>query len=90
MNGDTAEIQISEMMVNSINLRFEDTKSGEVRDEGKTRPEVILREVLSQPGKVFPLLLSSIHIKHSYHAGGLQHGIPSVCQSHASLAYMDK
>ena len=52
MSENTAEVQISEMTINSINLRFEDRKSGEVKDEGKTKPEVILRQVLSQPGQV--------------------------------------
>lgn len=52
MNENTAELQISEMTINSINLRFEDRKTGEVKDEGKTKPEIILRQVLSQPGQV--------------------------------------
>ena len=52
MSENTAEVQISEMTINSINLRFEDRKSGDVKDEGKTKPEVILRQVLSQPGQV--------------------------------------
>ena len=52
MNENTAELQISEMTISSINLRFEDRKTGEVKDEGKTKPEIILRQVLSQPGHV--------------------------------------
>ena len=52
MNGNTAELQVSEMTINDIHLRFVDRTSGETRDEGKTKPEVILRQVLSQPGQV--------------------------------------
>lgn len=52
MNGNVAELQVSEMKINSINLRFEDRNTGEVREEGKTRPEVVLRQLRSTPGQV--------------------------------------
>ena len=56
MNGNTAELQVSEMTINDIHLRFVDRVTGETKDEGKTKPEVILRQVLSQPGQVSPRL----------------------------------
>lgn len=51
MNGNIAELQVSEVKINSINLRFKD-EAGEVKDEGVTRSDVILRELLSRPGQV--------------------------------------
>ena len=58
MNGNTAELQVSEMTINDIHLRFVDRVTGETKDEGKTKPEIILRQVLSQPGQVSPRLAS--------------------------------
>ena len=54
LEGGTLKIKVDEVVVNDINLRFENRKSGEVRAEGKTKPDVILRHILSQPGKVRP------------------------------------
>lgn len=51
LEGGTLKIKVDEVVVNGINLRFENRKSGEVRAEGKTKPDVILRHILSQPGK---------------------------------------
>ena len=51
LEGGTLKIKVDEVVVNDINLRFENRKSGEVRAEGKTKPDVILRHILSQPGK---------------------------------------
>ena len=57
LDGNTLKIKVDEVVVNGINLRFENRKSGEVRAEGKTKPDVILRHILSQPGKVIPGLM---------------------------------
>lgn len=54
LEGNTLKIKVDEVVVNDINLRFENQKSGEVKAEGKTKPDVILRHILSQPGKANP------------------------------------
>jgi hypothetical protein len=38
--------------VGRINLRFVDRETGEGREEGATRPEVILRQMSTRPGQV--------------------------------------
>lgn len=40
------------MVVGNLNLRFVDRKTGEVREEGATRPEVILRQLATRQGQV--------------------------------------
>ena len=35
-----------------VNLRFVDRETGEGREEGATRPEVILRQMSTRPGQV--------------------------------------
>ena len=60
LEGNKLKFKIDEVIVNGINLRFENRKSGEVKGEGKTKPDVILRHILSQPGKV-PLFIDRIN-----------------------------
>ena len=45
------DVQLTEMMVGNINLRFLDRKTGEAK-EGATRPDVILRHISTRPGQV--------------------------------------
>ena len=45
-------VRLSEMVVGNLNLRFVDRKTSEVREEGATRPEVILRQLATRPGQV--------------------------------------
>jgi hypothetical protein len=42
--------------VGRINLRFVDRETGEGREEGATRPDVILRQMSTRPGQVGALL----------------------------------
>ena len=52
LRGGVAEVKLAEMQVNSVNLRFKDPKTGEVREEGSTRPDIILRHLCTKPGQV--------------------------------------
>jgi len=45
-------VRLSEMVVGNLNLRYVDRKTSEVREEGATRPEVILRQLATRPGQV--------------------------------------
>ncbi len=45
-------VRLSEMVVGNLNLRFVDRKTSEVREEGATRPEVVLRQLATRPGQV--------------------------------------
>ncbi len=49
-----AQVQLAEMVVAGLALRYVDRKSGEARDEGHTRPEVIMRQLTTRPGQVEP------------------------------------
>lgn len=40
------------LQVGRINLRFVDRETGEGREEGATRPDVILRQMSTRPGQV--------------------------------------
>ena len=52
MENGTVDLRFSEMIVNNLNLRFVDRKTGESREDGATRPEVILRQLTTRPGQV--------------------------------------
>ena len=52
MENGTVDLRFSEMIVNNLNLRFVDRKTGESREDGATRPDVILRQLTTRPGQV--------------------------------------
>ena len=52
MADGVAQVQLAEMVVSGLALRYVDRKSGEARDEGRTRPEVIMRQLTTRPGQV--------------------------------------
>ena len=52
MENGTVDLRFSEMIVNNLNLRFVDRKTGESKEEGATRPDVILRQLSTRPGQV--------------------------------------
>jgi len=52
MENGTVDLQFSEMMVNAVNLRYTDRLTGEIKEGGATRPEVILRQLTTRPGQV--------------------------------------
>lgn len=47
-------IQVAESEVNTITIRFRDRKTGEPTT-GKTRPETLLRQLMTKPGQVYSL-----------------------------------
>ena len=75
--------------VGRINLRFVDRETGEGREEGATRPDVILRQMSTRPGQVGAMPCSAIsatacvrsgvplaNIRQRRDCGGLmQHGV---------------
>ncbi len=63
LEGGIIKLKATEIVINSIKLRWKDKATGEVREEGKTKPEVVMRQLGSQPGQVGPTW-----------AGGLAHG----------------
>ena len=50
--GGVINVKLAEMVVGNLNLRYVDRKTGEVREEGATRPEVVLRQLATRPGQV--------------------------------------
>ena len=53
-------VSLSEMVVGNLNLRFVDRKTSEVREEGATRPEVILRQLSTRPGQVWAVCTAAM------------------------------
>lgn len=43
---------VATWQVGKLNLKFQDKKTGDIKDVGKTRPEVILRQLSTKPGEV--------------------------------------
>ncbi|RMZ55639.1 hypothetical protein APUTEX25_000222 [Auxenochlorella protothecoides] len=66
---NTVQIAVSEAQVAGLHLRFLDKKTGEARDEGRTRPEVILRHMLTQPGQVYSLAQARRDVEAVYATG---------------------
>ena len=54
MEGGVVDLNLSEMVVGSLALRFVNKDTGEALPEGRTRPEVILRHLATRPGQVVP------------------------------------
>ena len=52
LEGGIIKLKATEIVINSIKLRWKDKVTGEVREEGKTKPEVVMRQLGSQPGQV--------------------------------------
>jgi len=66
---DIAEIRAAEATVNRISLRFLDPKSGEVREDGRTRPDIIMRQLTTRPGQVYNLQQAKQDIEAVYSMG---------------------
>jgi hypothetical protein len=49
--GGVISVRLAEMVVGALNLKYVDRKTGEAREEGATRPEVILRQLATRPGQ---------------------------------------
>jgi outer membrane protein insertion porin family len=67
--GDVAQVKVAEATVNGISLRYVDPKTGEAREEGKTRPDIVLRHLTTQPGQVYNLKQAKKDIEAVYSMG---------------------
>ena len=64
--GDVAAVRCAEAVVNRVALKYVDAKTGEARDEGRTRPEVVLRQLATRPGRVYSLKQAKVRAGGSY------------------------
>jgi outer membrane protein insertion porin family len=67
--GDVMQVRLAEATVSSIALRYVDPKTGEARQEGRTRPEVVLRQLATRPGQVYSLRRAKADIEAVYAMG---------------------
>jgi hypothetical protein len=67
--GGVINVKLAEMVVGNLNLRYVDRKTGEVREEGATRPEVVLRQLATRPGQVSFLSLCCAALPASLSTG---------------------
>jgi len=66
---DVARIKVGEAVVNRVNLRYIDTETGESREEGKTKPDIILRQLSTRAGQVHSLKQSKADVEAVYSMG---------------------
>ena len=52
MKDDVAQLNVAEMHVNNINMQWQDRETGETSNEGKTKPDIVLRHLTTKPGQV--------------------------------------
>lgn len=52
MDNEVAKVTVAEMVVGRMNLQYQDKKTGDIRDEGATKPEVIMRQLCTRSGQV--------------------------------------
>jgi outer membrane protein insertion porin family len=67
--GDVAQVRLAEANVNRITLKYVDPKTGESREEGRTAPDVILRQLTTRPGHVYNLNRAKADIEAVYSMG---------------------
>jgi outer membrane protein insertion porin family len=63
------EIKAAEAVVNRIDLKYIDKKTGEMRDEGRTQPQIITRYMNTRPGRVYSLKEAQSDISAVYATG---------------------
>ena len=51
MADGVVDVRLAEMVVSGLALRYMDRKTGEAREEGRTRPEVVMRQLTTRPGQ---------------------------------------
>ena len=66
---DVARIKVGEATVNRVMLRYIDTESGESREEGKTKPDIIMRQVSTRAGEIHSLKQSKSDVEAVYAMG---------------------
>ncbi|KAI8467202.1 MAG: surface antigen-domain-containing protein [Monoraphidium minutum] len=67
--GGVAELCIGEASVGDIRLQFADSKTGATKEQGATRPDVVLRHLTMQPGRVYSLRQARADIDSIYSTG---------------------
>ena len=67
--GDIVQVKVAEAKVNRIALRYVDPKTGEAREEGKTRPDIVLRHLTTRPGQIYNLHQAKADIEAVYSMG---------------------
>lgn len=69
MEDGIVDLKVAEMEVNNVTLRFINKKTGESKEEGATRPEVIMRHLATRPGQVYNMQQASRDIDNVYSMG---------------------
>lgn len=66
---DIARIKVGEAVVNRVSLRYIDPETGESREEGKTKPDIIMRQLSTRPGQIHSLKQSKSDVEAVYSMG---------------------
>lgn len=66
---DIARIKVGEATVNRVMLRYIDTETGESREEGKTKPDIIMRQISTRAGEIHSLRQSKADVEAVYAMG---------------------
>lgn len=64
-----ASVKIAEAVVNRIDLRFLDSKTGDIKEEGSVRPEIVSRHIGIRPGSVYNTKQGKRDIEAIYSTG---------------------
>ncbi|KAA6428034.1 MAG: Outer envelope of 80 kDa isoform 2, partial [Trebouxia sp. A1-2] len=69
MDNEVAKVTVAEMVVGRMNLQYQDKKTGDIRDEGATKPEVIMRQLCTRSGQVYSMQQARRDIDAVYSMG---------------------
>ncbi|DBB13937.1 TPA: hypothetical protein ACH3X3_000916 [Trebouxia sp. C0006] len=69
MDNEVAKVKVAEMLVGRMNLQYQDKKTGDIKDEGATRPEVIMRQLCTRSGQVYSMQQARRDIDAVYSMG---------------------
>eukprot|EP00873_Tetraselmis_striata_P003069 jgi/Tetstr1/423333/TSEL_014031.t1 len=69
MQGGVATVTVAEALVGQVNLRFVPVGGGEARHEGQVKPEIIMRQLTTRPGRVYSLQEAKRDIDAVYSMG---------------------
>ncbi|KAL3145356.1 hypothetical protein ABBQ38_001612 [Trebouxia sp. C0009 RCD-2024] len=69
MEDDIVRLRMAEMLVGRMNLKFQDKKTGDIKDEGATKPKVIMRQLCTRPGQVYSVQQARRDIDAVYSMG---------------------
>ncbi|GMH41408.1 hypothetical protein BSKO_09318 [Bryopsis sp. KO-2023] len=64
-----ASIKIAEAVVNRIDLRFLDAKTGDIKEEGSVRPEIVTRHIGTKTGSIYNMKQGKRDIEAIYSTG---------------------